>query len=132
MKILADTNIIISALLYPTSKPALALLYAAKNHQLVFTDYNITELRRVAGIKFPDMLPYIDVLFAQLKYELIAATPVAQKLIEDPKDAPILDAAIKNGVDIIISGDKHFLQLDITHPKILTVTQFLDKYGNRT
>ncbi|HBW37368.1 MAG TPA: putative toxin-antitoxin system toxin component, PIN family, partial [Desulfosporosinus sp.] len=34
MKILADTNILISALLWPNSKPAAALLHAARYHEL--------------------------------------------------------------------------------------------------
>ena len=32
------------------------------------------------------------------------------KLISDPKDHPILNAAIVSGVDIIISGYGHFLK----------------------
>lgn len=37
MKILTDTNILISALLFPHAKPALALLHAARNHELVLS-----------------------------------------------------------------------------------------------
>ena len=129
MRILADTNILISALLYPSSKPALALRTAANNHQLVLTDYNIDELHRVATEKFPDMLSDIDALLAKLSFELVSAPLAAQKLIDDPKDAPILNAAIVNEVDIIISGDKHFLQLNIAHPKVLTAAKFLEAHG---
>lgn len=127
MKILVYTNILISALLYPKSKPSSALMLAASNHQLVLTDYNIVELHSVTKSKFPEMLPNIDALLAKLSFELVSAPLVAQKLINDPKDAPILNAAIVNEVDIIISGDKHFLQLDITHPKVLTVARFLEE-----
>jgi hypothetical protein len=38
MKVLADTNILISALLWPDSKPASALLHAARYHELVLCD----------------------------------------------------------------------------------------------
>jgi predicted nucleic acid-binding protein len=48
VKKLADTNILISALLFPKSVPSRALLHAAKNHDLILSDYNITELRRIA------------------------------------------------------------------------------------
>jgi len=50
-------------------------------------------------------------------------------LITDPKDAPILNAAILHEVDVIISGDKHFLQLDMEHPKTLKSADFLEVYG---
>ena len=129
MKILTDTNILISALLYPNSKPAAALLHVANNHDLVLTDYNIAELHRVTKAKFPAKLSDIDVFLAKLTFQLVAAPLSAGKLIADPKDAPILNAAIVNEVDIIISGDSHFLQLDIERPEILKVADYLDKYA---
>ena len=128
MKILVDTNIIISALLYPNSRPAAALIHAADNYELVLTDYNIAELYRVAKTKFPAKLPDIDVLLARLTFELVAAPMSAQKLIADPKDAPILNAAILNEVDIIISGDKHFLCLDMERPEVLSVAEYCRRY----
>jgi len=46
--------------------------------------------------------------------------------IADPKDAPILNAAIRENVDIIISGDSHFLSLELERPKVLTPAQYLE------
>jgi len=46
--------------------------------------------------------------------------------IADPKDAPILNAAILENVDIIISGDNHFLSLGLERPKVLTPTKYLE------
>jgi putative PIN family toxin of toxin-antitoxin system len=126
LKILPDTNILISALLYPSSIPSLALFHAAKHHELVLSDYNITEFRRVASTKFSRTLSDIDVFLAELTYILIFAPHFPQKLISDPKDAPILNAAILEGVDIIISGDKHFLSLVIEHPKIMTAAEYIN------
>ena len=104
MKVLADTNILISALLYPNSNPGKALMCVAEHHNLVLTDYNIAELRNVTRRKFPHKEADIDVLLSKLTYELVPAPLSPQKLISDPKDAPILNAAIISGVDIIISG----------------------------
>ena len=129
MKILADTNILISSLLYPDSKPCLALLCAADCYELVLTDYNIDELHRVSETKFPTKLPDVDALLAKLSFELVAAPMSAQKLIADPKDAPILNAALIAEVDIIISGDKHFLQLNMERPEVLTAAEFLERYA---
>ena len=50
----------------------------------------------------------------------------AEKLIRDAKDQPILNAAIVYDVDIILTGDKDFLSLDMEHPKCMTVAQFLE------
>ena len=41
----------------------------------------------------------------------------------------ILNAAIVSDVDIILTGDKDFLSLDMEHPKCMTVAQFLESEG---
>lgn len=129
MKILVDTNILISALLFPKSKPAKALLYVSQYHEMILCDRNIYELRDVLKRKAPDSLPDADVLLAELSYELIPAVYNAQKLIRDAKDQPILNAAIVADVDVILTGDKDFLCLDLEHPKCLTVSQFFEEEG---
>ena len=53
----------------------------------------------------------------------------AEKLIRDAKDQPILNAAIVSDVDIVLTGDKDFLSLDMEHPKCMTVAQFLESEG---
>jgi putative PIN family toxin of toxin-antitoxin system len=129
MKILIDTNILISALLFPKSKPAKTLIYTSTYHEMILCDQNLTELREVLNRKAPHVLPDAEVLLAELSYELIPAAYHAEKLIRDAKDQPILNAAIVADVDIILTGDKDFLSLDIEHPKCLTVAQFLESEG---
>lgn len=129
MKILVDTNILISALLFPRSKPAKALLYTSEQHDMVLCDRNLHELRDVLKRKAPNALPDAEVLLAELSYELIPAAYHAQKLIRDAKDQPILNAAIVADVDIISTGDKDFLSLDMEHPKCMTVAQFFESEG---
>lgn len=95
MRILVDTNILFSALLFPHSKPAQALLYAVDHHEIVLCDRNITELRDILKRKAPKYLPDAEVLIAELPYELIPAVDHAEKLIRDAKDQPILNAATR-------------------------------------
>ena len=61
-----------------------------------------------------------------MSYELIPAVDYAEKLIRDAKDQPILNAAIVSDVDIILTGDKDFLCLEMVRPKCMSVTQFLE------
>lgn len=61
---------------------------------------------------------------AELSFELIPAAYHAEKLIRDAKDQPILNAAIIADVDIILTGDKDFLCLDIEYPKCIRVSEF--------
>ncbi len=111
MRILVDTNILFSALVFPRSRPAQALLHVADNHEMVLCDRNITELRDILGRKAPKFLPDAEVLLAEMSYELVPAVNHAEKLIRDAKDQPILNAAIVSDVDIILTGDKDFRKL---------------------
>ena len=88
MRILIDTNILFSALLFPRSKPAKALLYIAQNHEMVLCDRNIAELRDILNLKTPKYLPDAEVLLAEMSYELIPAVDHVEKLIRDAKDQP--------------------------------------------
>lgn len=130
MRILVDTNVLFSALVFPRSKPAQALLYVADHHEMVLCDRNITELRDILKRKAPKFLPDMEVLLAEMSYELIPAVDHAEKLIRDANDQPILNAAIVSDVEIILTGDKDFLSLDLEYPKCMTVAQFLEIEDN--
>ena len=91
-------------------------------------DQNITELREVVKRKKPDKLPDIDILLSELSYTLIPAVHSRLFTIRDVKDQPILNAAIVEDLDVVLTGDKDFLSLDIEHPECLSVMEFRNKY----
>lgn len=131
MRILVDTNILFSALLYKDSRIAkvLSKVCESHNHVIYLTDYNIVELKSIIKRKAPDILPVIDNFLKELPYELIPATGNATKKIRDQKDQPILNAAIDNDLDVILTGDKDFLSLDLARPRCLSVSDFYRLYG---
>jgi len=129
MRVMIDTNILFSAVLFPNSKPARVLHQLCQADTLVICDYAIDELFDAIGRKRPDLFPDTEVLLAELQYEPMIAPRAPQKLIADPKDAPILNAAILADVDIIISGDNHFLSLDMERPKPMSAAQYLKYIG---
>ena len=131
MRILIDTNVLFSAILFPKSKPAKALLHVADYHEIVLCETNITELRNILERKAPRYLSDAEVLLAEMSFELIPAINHAEKLIRDAKDQPILNAAIVSDVDIILTGDKDFLTLEIERPKCMSVAQFLERENIR-
>ena len=129
MRVLVDTNILLSAMWFKGSRVARALLYVANNHELVLCDRNVVEMRDVIKRKAPDVLADAEVFLAELSYELIPSIEEAEKLIRDPKDQPILNAAIVGGIVVILTGDKDFLSLCIDFPKPMTIAQFLKSEG---
>ena len=128
MKILVDSNVLVSALFYPNSKPAKALFHVANNHDLVLCDDNIDELRRIAIEKFPHVRADIDLFLTELTYELITAIDSPEKIIRDSKDIPILNAAIIANVDIVITGDMDFLVLNLEQPKTINASDYIMNY----
>ena len=132
MRIMLDTNVIISMILFPSKKFLTMLDLITKKHKLVLSSFVIDELFKVADKKFPQKKDVIDVFLSELNYELVY-TPHKMKenlfTIRDINDYPVLYTAIIDNVDILITGDKDFLNIDIEKPEILTPTDFLIKYS---
>lgn len=133
MRCLLDTNILISAALFPNGVPWQAYMKAVSPpHDAVVCDYSLEEMRRVFNRKFPHKLPDYDRFVAMLVLSVeIAPTPTIEESVADERDIrdiddrPILRAAIAAKVDGILTGDKDFLESGLTHPKMITAAEFM-------
>lgn len=135
MRIMPDTNVIISAILFPNSVPAKTLEDIAYNHTPVLCLRIIEELHIVFERKFREKLYVLENFLVKFPYELIY-TPEFIDLTRFPyvsnkEDIPILVSAILGDVDIIVTGDKEFTKVEITKPEILTPREFLEKYSSK-
>lgn len=132
MRIMIDTNIFISAALFPKGRAAEALYKAlVAPYQPVVCDYVIDELHRKFREKFPDCTVELEAfLYTALPAFDIVPTPEeaveAETKIRDPKDRPILRAALDAGADLFLTGDKDFLESTVKDPRIISVQAFLD------
>ncbi len=128
MRIMIDTNVIISSLIKQGSVPDIVLNHVCHNHDLILCDHIINECYTVVKRRFPNKIDVLDDLFAQMKYELLAAPRAGKVIITDVKDQPILNTAITHNVEILVSGDKHFLELGLDTPQIINPTEFKRLY----
>ena len=48
--------------------------------------------------------------------------------IRDIKDYPVLYTAILEDVDVLVTGDRDFADIDIEKPEIMTPTEFIEKF----
>ena len=48
-----------------------------------------------------------------------------ENYIRDVADRPILRAALNAKVDVLLTGDKDFLESGVTNPKIMTAAEFI-------
>ena len=127
MTIMLDTNIIISAALFPNGRTAEAFFKALQPpYQPVICDYVVDELHRKFGEKFPQRLTELEAfLFNALSFIKLVPTPEESVDARDPKDRPILRAALDANVDLFLTGDKDFLESSVTDPRIISVPDFL-------
>lgn len=131
MRILIDTNILISAALNSHGTPYKAYLKAVTYpNKGIICDQNIEELWRIFNRKFPTKISMLEKFLAySLSVIEVATTPEmeedAEKLIRDVKDRPILRAALNAKADVLLTGDKDFLESGVTDPKIMTAAEFL-------
>ena len=132
MRVMIDTNIFISAALFPNGAAAQALYKAIMPpYQPVVCDYVIDEVHRKFQEKFPNKMVELEAFFyTAIPVFSIVTTPegavAAEAQIRDPKDRPILRAALNAGADLLLTGDKDFLESSIEDPRIISVRSFLE------
>ena len=133
MKVLIDTNILISAALSNNGLPYQAFVKAVSypNHGVI-CEQNIDEMRRIFNRKFPAKIQALErfLSLALLTLEIVP-TPIEEQEIEskirDINDRPILRAAISAGADILLTGDKDFIESGILNPKVMTAMEFVNE-----
>lgn len=134
MRIVLDTNILVSALLTPNGPPG-RLLAAVKRGDvtLVTSDVQIDELRNVLGrdrlsacIRPREAAALLDNLSA---VGVVATDLPDVDASPDPDDDLILAAAVAGHADLIVSGDKgHVLALgQVEGIPIVTARDALDR-----
>lgn len=132
MKIMLDTNVLISALLFPGTKMDAMMNCIFTQHHLVLSSYVVDELKRVVKRKFPNKEMVINKLLLMMSFEYVYTPNEIENgifNIRDMKDYPVLYTAIIEDVDILITGDKDFSDIDIEKPEIMSPTQFMEKYS---
>ena len=131
MRILIDTNVLISAALRANGVPYQAYVKAASypNHGLI-CEQNVDEMKRIFNKKFTKRLAALDkfLSMALLTLELVPIPTdenMSESQVRDADDRPILRAAIEAQADVLLTGDKDFLESGLKNPMIMTPAEFL-------
>jgi len=125
-----DTNILLSAFVFQSTKMAALVEQVIEEHTLVLCSHIIDEFFDVVTRKSSKYKSAFDDLFSKLSYEMVYTPKWQESMpnIRDEKDKPILAAAILSDIDVIITGDKDFYEVKIERPEILSPIDFLNKY----
>jgi len=132
MKVIFDSNVLLSAGLFPKGKAAETVNYAAAKHTVILTNTIIDEVERVVVRKFTEYKPVFERFFACLDYEYayVPEETIRDSIttIDDPKDKHVLVSALFTGADILVTGDNHFFGKQHDGIKIMKPSEFLDRY----
>jgi len=125
-----DTNVLVSAILFPNARMDSLIYKATLSHQLVLSSYVIDELLDVTKCKFPGKVKDVNLFLLRLPYELVY-TPKELDYdffsIRDMDDYPVLYSAIIEDVDLFVTGDDDFKGVEIEKPEIITPSEFLER-----
>lgn len=131
MRVMLDTNVIISFILFNNERMNLFFNYLIKNDTWVISNIIIDELKEVFNKKFPNKIDVLNTFLKDIEAEEIIVKNVENKKlfrIRDEKDYDVLYAAIVSKVDLFITGDEDFKEVDIETPKIMTIKDYILTY----
>ena len=116
MNVVADTNVLVSALIFPGGAPeALYRLALEGRITLVTSPPLLVELGRVLTEKFGWHHDRAKEALEQLIRlgEIVKPAEVVADIQADPADNRVLEAAAAGNVAAIVSGDQHLLSLGV-------------------
>jgi putative PIN family toxin of toxin-antitoxin system len=135
LRIVIDTNVVVSALCFPISTPRIAFDLAREKSVILCSEECFSEIQSVLHRKKFDQ--YIDndlrVEFLKKYKEILAFINIITKINEcrDHKDNKFLELALDGNAEIIISGDNDLLDLDpFRGIRILDPVGFLEMMGS--
>ncbi len=119
MRVVLDTNVLVSGLLLPESGPGrIVAAWRGGQFDLVLSEPMLEEVGRVLAYPKiirrlgwePDKVArYVSLL--RFEAEVAEIGSVAAHVPDDPDDAPILATLVASGADCLVSGDEDLLRL---------------------
>jgi putative PIN family toxin of toxin-antitoxin system len=131
MRVMLDTNVLISLLLFPNPRMNAMMERIFTEHELVLSSFVVSELKDVVQRKFPAKMKAVDKFLLRMSYDLVYTPEEMDETlfsIRDVKDCPVLYTAIIEDLDVLITGDKDFDDVEIEKLEILTPADFMAKY----
>jgi predicted nucleic acid-binding protein len=126
MKVFVDANIILSAALFPDGQ--VARVYARlceQGHQIVSSSYVMGQVREVVRYAFADSSQQVELFIGMFRVNDLLVEPLVdasrdaelvrqERLIADPRDRPVLRAAVAGRADVLLTGDHALWRAPIT------------------
>ena len=128
MKVVFDTNILISAFVIPGSQAEKAVLRIIEGSDVLLLSKGIlNELLTVLSTKFSrdkEEISRVAVILSEIAEWVEPSEKI--KVLNDDPDNRILECAVSGTADIIVTGDKELLRLrGYERTKIISLKEYL-------
>lgn len=125
MRILLDTNVLISAFVFGGTAGRLLNSLFDSEHEMLISEYVDKEFKDKLNLKWPDKANIVYNLYRKMDFTFCKSTLRTIGNLRDRKDIPVLSDAIYHNVDLILTGDKDFLEAGLTNPIVCTPAMLL-------
>ena len=94
MRILIDTNVLISAFVFGGKAGALMNLLFESSHELLVSDYVDAEFKAILEMKWKEKASKVYSLYHTLPFVFCGSSPMQMGDLRDAKDIPVLSDAL--------------------------------------
>ena len=126
MRILIDTNVLVSAFVFGGKTGALMNMLFESSHELLVSDYVDAEFKAILEMKWKEKSEKVYSLYHTLPFVFCGSSPIQTGNLRDVKDIPVLSDALFHNADIILSGDKDFIEAELERPLVVSPAMFYD------
>lgn len=132
MRIVLDTNVFISGIFFTGPPHRILKAWRDGRVQLVLSPDIFDEYQRVTEVlreKFPavDLSEILELVLVEA--EMCQVEPLSEGVCADPDDDKFIACALSSGSKLIVSGDKHLLDVDgYRGIEIIKPRPFVDKH----
>lgn len=121
MKVILDTNVLISAIVFGGKARSVLLALMSTDNKIYVSEYVVKEFSEKVHQKWPDKADQLLDLFYSVPVCFCESSKILQGELRDKKDIPVLSDALYHKVDIILTGDKDFLEAELEKPLIYSI-----------
>jgi uncharacterized protein len=134
LRVVLDTNVLVSGLVYPKSIPGRILeTWHQGGVAVVLSHYILDEMTRVLPRLARCTLSATEIRDLADSFlflaEIVEPTKAAEPSLRDPNDRQVLGTLLASGADYLVTGDKDLLELAETYP-VVTPSSFWASHGS--
>lgn len=126
-----DTNILISALVFGGKAQMMIERLLLSENEVWVSEYVKKEFFDKLYEKWTDKAENLMSVLQKLPIHFCDSSEQKFGSLRDEKDIPILSDALYHGIDVILTGDKDFLEADLKYPLIFSLGM-LEEYLERS